>query len=169
MACQLRAMDEYNSSSESSESESSGSEEDIQCAKKRKAVPYLFVQSFSSTEAAIEEVSREWTVRTTKDTHDGRKKFYDCKASKACPMKLYLLFQNDKQSVHLHQTQGEHANHEKNCGIPKDTKAAIQDLFAVGVTKPNAILRSLRDKGLPEPHTRQLRNYLAQLRLKKNG
>ena len=136
MATQLRSMDNYNSSSESSGT--SDSEEDIQCAKKRKTVPYLFVRSFSSTEAAIEEVSRDWTNRFTTDTHDGRKKFYDCKASKNCPMKLYLLFQNDNQSVHFHQTQCEHANHGNEFGIPKATKTAIQDLFAVGVTKPNA-------------------------------
>ena len=55
------------------------------------------------------------------------------------------------------------------CGIPAAAKAAIGELFDLGITTPQQILNGLAKKGIDAPTKMQLNNYLKEYKKKKFG
>jgi hypothetical protein len=70
----------------------------------------------------------------------------------------------------LYRCEESHANHQTDkSAIQKEVKSVIETLFKDGTTKPKAILRALKNRGIQEPEIKQLSNYLATLRKKLLG
>jgi len=64
----------------------------------------------------------------------------------------------------------EEHNHElTQVGLPTKTKEAVTQLFNNGVTKPNPILKALREMGVTSPKKRKLQSFLTSLRAKQGN
>jgi hypothetical protein len=103
-----------------------------------------------------------WHCNSRRKTSEGLKTYYCCKYSKNCDARIYLLSQSQTSAVSLFQTSLPHTHDppKKTCGLSDVVKAKVKELYSHGVMKPKAILSSLRDAGIHEPHLRQLSNYL---------
>jgi len=135
---------------------------------KRANSDYVRKQEFATREesrmAIIQEKS--WKQRSVKASTDNKRIYYDCKWSRQCPVKMILQIPNDCEAVLMFQSVAEHNHELKTVGLNEDTKESVNALFRVGVRKPNAILKALREKGM-EPKKSQLENYLKHLRSKQ--
>ena len=86
-----------------SESSSSSSEDFDRAPKKKTRTNHNYhpTLSFKNKEAALETVLevKEWRHRYSAETEAGRKWYYDCKVSRSCPVKMYILFEENSQRV----------------------------------------------------------------------
>jgi len=148
-------------------SDSSSDEEVAQPhSSKRLFANYIHRQKFGSlVEAKLEVHSQKsWYERRTVSHENDKRIYYDCKWSRKCPSKMMLIMPHTCSDVYQHVSDGDH-NHELTpTGLPDATKQAVSELFLLGVTKPNAILKALRAKGVCTPPKKKLNHYLPKLR-----
>src|SRR5271156_3609109 len=103
------------------------------------------------TEAKVTLKSLGMWTRTKKSTQDGEKIFYDCKFSRECSAKSYLLLKPDSGLVDLYVTTTTHNHIDKPKGLDKLTKVKVDQLYADGITKPKMILRRIQEDNLKVP------------------
>jgi len=112
---------------------------------------------------------RSWRLKYSANTDDGRISYYNCKVNRNCPLKIYLLFENRNQDVHLYKTEAVHNHALKQVGLFDSVKQQIDELLTLGVNKPSGIIRAFREKNMPEPARRQLSSYLSKTRAKQGN
>jgi hypothetical protein len=110
------------------------------------------VKEFDSASAGFTYIKAEnaWNQRTTIVNDIGKRIYFYCKYFRACSVKLCMFLPNTSLGVQIQQTQAEHNHEIKGTGIPQDIQNQIKELFAVGITKPNAILKALRGRNVIE-------------------
>ncbi len=121
---------------------------------------------------AMQELNENWVQSGIKEHFDGDKVFFKCKTVRGagCRAALYLLKHADSQHTSIFICDDHnHAIPEtrQRLGIPQATKEAIHEIFESGRNTPLLIMRALRDKGIAEPRTRQLENYLTTYRKRR--
>ncbi|KAK7601962.1 hypothetical protein V9T40_009403 [Parthenolecanium corni] len=160
-----------------SESESDSFIEQSKHKHRRLTRVWVEQETYSSAKEAEEAVQlrKIWKISSSCNISAGRRVEYRCTAGKyrvaECAAGLYLLYHNTSQCVSLYETQNEHSNHvtDPTRGLSTDLKLFVQEKYAEGVTKPNAILKLLRHKGMDEPEKSKLITFLKTLRLDKLG
>lgn len=173
--CCTMASEELTFFKDSSE-DSSQEDVSIQPVKKRRRVTRKWreVQTYPSAleaEKAVEQM-KIWKRTSSKSTTTGKRVEYRCAEGKyrvsECPAGIYLLYHSSNTSVSLYETENEHANHTThNRGLSSDLKLFIEQKFADGISKPNAILSLLRQHQMEEPAKAKLVAFLKTLRLSK--
>lgn len=141
--------------------------------KRRKlALEWNEVKTFQNMEEAKAELKNEktWHTRRNYDAEDGHKTFYDCKYSKYCQAKRYLLLRASTVQVQLFETTSAHTHESKiERGVTKSTREKVRQLYSSGIRKPKLILAKIREANLVEPTNKQLSNYLARVRAELEG
>jgi len=109
-----------------------------------------------------------WRMSGKNDGLRGRKISYNCKYSKLCGAKVYLLFKYDSDDAELYRTTSEHTHDDPKCrGLTDSTKEKVIQLLNDGVNKPKIILSTIKECGLEEPPIRMLKNFLFHFRRKQ--
>ena len=115
-------------------------------------------------------MSVAWTHYQSTETNQGDKFFYRCK-DRNCQVKIQLFSNglhvtlsivNDHNHIGAPVT-----NKIQSIGIPSTTKEKIEELREFGLM-PKQILTEIRVNGFGLPTTRQLSNFLVQIK-KKNS
>jgi len=137
-------LPEYNSDATSSDD----AENEEELFTKRVRSNYIFKSKFDSRAESKSEVlaQKSWLQRFTKNLEDDKRIYYNCKWSRKCPAKMMLIIPHNTNEVFQYVTDAAHNHKIKECGLPEVTKAAVKKLFDVGVRKPNAVLKSLREQ-----------------------
>jgi len=101
------------------------------------SIVYNRVQTFNRTDQEREYVSRakQWSLRYSANTEDGRKSYYDCKVSRSCPVKMYLVFEHRNQDVHLYKTEAAHNHALKQVGLSESVKLQIDELLTLKIRR----------------------------------
>ncbi|XP_077289789.1 uncharacterized protein LOC143913700 [Arctopsyche grandis] len=135
---------------------------------------WIRTKQFNTAELAENYVNnlKTWKKTTTYKTSTGNKITYRCSAGQyrrsECPAGIYLFYHAESSVVSLYETKNEHSNHaDTNRGLSMSARKIVCQMFDDGIKKPNAIIASFQDRGLPEPDKTKLYNFLAKLRHEK--
>jgi len=167
-----RPLSYINSDSSDLESDSNSETEGEPPTKRQKqSHNWIRVKCFPTGKEALDFVKGEklWRMSGKHDGLQGRKISYNCKYSKLCGAKVYLLFKSDSQVTELYNTTSEHTHDPKCRDLTASTKEKVIQLISDGVTKPKIILTRIRECGLPEPPAKVLKNFLCNFRRKQGN
>lgn len=147
-------------------------------SKQRVHVDYVFSKTFDTNADAIAAVKNEkiWSYYYRNDTKDGVRVTYRCNKvkfkGKQCGASIYLFYDSESSSVHLHRSNSEHT-HDEHPNIPEQISQEVQDdiksMYLIMKMKPKAIRFHLTKKGMKVPTTNQLASFLSKLRKEKYG
>jgi len=140
-----------------------------QAKRQRQSHNWIRVKCFATGKEALDFVKGEklWTRSGRNDGLQGRKLSYNCKYSKECGAKVYVLLKCDSQDAELYQTTADHSHDPKFRGLTDPTKEKVIQLLNDGVNKPKIILSKIREYGLEEPTAKMLKNFLCNFRHKQ--
>lgn len=154
-----------------SDSEQESEDEPVTKSQKRRKIDYKWIEKeqFSRKEEAQSRVdSASWAVLVTNCTKEGKYVTYYCKEhGKLCSARCKLFYPSDSLQVLYFENDLPHEGGKTKI-LTLELKTLINDLALVGVTKPNQILKAVRENGMPEPPKSALNNYLAR-RKRKQG
>jgi len=155
-----------------SDSESDTGPANIRPRKRQRQNDWTYKEQFDSIKEAKDYIAidNQFRINTRSRTSDGEKLYYRCKNSNECSSAVFLLLHCDNASVSLFANNEPH-NHEdrKDFGLDPQLKLIIADHFSKGISKPNQILKVLRNEGHGEIEKSKLVNFLARLKKQKYG
>ena len=142
----------------------------VQTRKKRgKSKKYTKLATYDSIETALKTINDstidgiKWVRKNRKNTHEGEKIFFRCEAN--CPKVLYILLhaENNKPSILISNDMHQHKKANGKTILPKPTREKVVELMSLGITKPLAILDTLKECDVPQITTTQLNNLKNRL------
>lgn len=148
MNSQFSRLSDYESDSNSNETEFNQSSISSSTKKRSKGIIYSPVQTFESEKEKNDFISSAWRTQRKHEKEFGLKEYLYCAIDrKNCCAVAYLLYDNRNEEIKLFMGDIEH-DHQKSISnrMTDELKQQIREIYESRVVKPSQILRQLVKK-----------------------
>lgn len=153
------SVEEINDLNEAGDAHSS------QDGQQRSRIDWRFVKNFANENESLEYLKKDsyWKLNKKVNTKSGQKVYYKCGYFKLCKSQIYIQYVELTNTLSVFRNSIEHYHPQGNehyRGISPFIKDLIKEMFKVGISTPNKIIRALKDKNVQPPTVKQISNYL---------